>query len=140
MAEVFEEVGDLGGSDAAEGERGELVFRKELGVCGFVTALGVAANDFAEEEGLVGMEGVGRMTVEITVEKRDEFGDADFVAGLFAGFAGGSEGGRLADIGPAAGKGPAAIFEFADEKDAVVLEGGDADINLGSSVTGLLGE
>jgi hypothetical protein len=140
VAEVFEEMGDLGGRDAGEGKRGDIVFGEELGVGGFVAVFRSAAGEIGEEEKLVGVKGVRRMAVEVTVEDSSEFGDADFVAGFLADFAGGGDGRRLANIGPTTGKSPAAIFEFADEEDASIPECGDADVYFGSGVTGLLGE
>ena len=140
MAEVFEEVGDLGGRDAIKGERGNMVFGEKLSAGGFVAVLGSATGEFGKEEKLVGMEGVRRMAVEIAVEDGSEFGDADFVAGFLTSFPCGRDGRRLADIGPPAGKSPAAVFEFADEKDATVPEGGDARVNFRRGVAGLLGK
>ena len=140
MAEVFEEVSDLGGGDAEEGERREIIFGEKLGASGFVAVLRSATGEFGKEEELVGMEGVRRMAVEIAVEHGGEFGDADFVARFLTSFACGGDGRRLADIGPSAGKSPAAVFEFADEEDAAVLEYGDARVNFGSGVAGLLGK
>jgi len=99
-----------------------------------------AACEFSEEEKLIGVEDIGRMTMEVAVEDGGEFGDADFVAGFFAGFADGSHGGRLADVGPTTGESPAAVLEFAYEQDAAVLEYGDAHIRFGCGVTGLLGK
>jgi threonine dehydratase len=115
VAEVFEEVGDLRRRDAIEGQRRDIVLRKELGVGGFVAALRGAADDFAEEEKFVGMESVGRMAMKVAVEDGGEFGDANFVAGFFKDFASGGNGRRLPDVSPTAGEGPAAVFEFADE-------------------------
>jgi hypothetical protein len=140
VAEVFEEVSDLGRSDAEEGERREVVFVEELSFGGFMAVFGSATCDFGKEEKLVGMEGVGRMAVKIAVEDRGEFGDADFVAGFLVRFAGGGDGGRFTYVSPAARKSPPAIFQFADKQDATVLEGGNAGIHFWSGIAGLLGE
>ena len=78
--------------------------------------------------------------MEVAVEDGGEFGDANFVAGLFAGFASSGDGGWFANIGPATGEGPAAILEFADEENTAILEGGDTHINFGGSIARLLGE
>jgi len=139
-AEVFEEVGDLGGGDANEREWGEMVFGKELCISGFVGVFRGSTNDLGKEEKLVGVEGVGRMAVKIAIKDGGELGDANLIAGFFAGFASGGDRWRLADIGPTAGEGPAAVFEFSDKKDAAVLEGGHSSINFWSGVTGLLGK
>jgi hypothetical protein len=80
------------------------------------------------------------MAVEVAVENSGEFGDADVVAGFFAGFSGSSGAGRLAHVGPATGKGPKAILELADQENSVVAEGGDADIDFRGGVAGLLRE
>ncbi len=140
MAEVLEDVGDLLGSDATERERREMIFGEELGIRGFVAVLGSTADEFGEEKDFVGMKGVGRMAVQIAVEEGDKLGDADVVAGFFAGFAGGGDGGRLTDIGPTAGEGPATVLEFPDKEDAAIPESGNANIDFGRGVTGLLGE
>ena len=140
MAEVFEEVRDLRRGDSIEGKRRDVVFGEELGVGGFIAALRGAADHFAEEEKFVGMEGVGRMAVQVAVKDGGEFGDANFVTGFFTDFAGGGDRRRVADIGPAAREGPAAVFDFTDEKEAIVLEGGDASVDFGSGVAELFGE
>jgi len=140
VAEVMEEVSNLGGSNAEGGEWRQAVFGEELGVGGFMAVLRRAAREFGEEEKLIGVGDIGRMTVEVAVENSGEFGDADFVAGFFTGFADGSDGGRLADVGPPAGEGPAAVLEFAYEQDAAVLECRDTHIRFGCGVTGLLGK
>jgi hypothetical protein len=140
VAEVVEEVGDLGGGDSAHGELGKIVFGKKLSAGGFVAVGGGASDEVSEEEEFVGVESVGGMVVQIAIENRGEFCDANFVAGFFAKFADGGERGRFADIGPAAGKCPAAIVEFTNQQDAAVFECGDAHIDFGSGVTGLLGE
>ena len=140
VAEVVEHEGDLGWSDADEGKRGKICFGEEGGVGGFVAVLRAASGDFGEEEKFVGVEGERWMTVKIAVVDSSKFGDADVVARFFANFAGGGDGRRLTDIGPATGESPAAIFEFADEEDFSVLESSDARIDFGSGVAGLLGE
>ena len=140
MAEVIEEVSDLGGRDAEKGERREIIFGEKLGASGFVAVLRSATGEFGKEEELVGVEGVRRMAVEIAVENGSEFGDADFVAGFLTSLASSSYRRWLTDIGPSAGKSPAAVFQFTDEEDAAVLEYGDARVNFGSGVAGLLGK
>lgn len=140
VAEVLEHVGDLARGDAGERERGEMVFGEELRAGSFVAVLGSAALEFGEEENFVGVEGVRGMALQVAVEKRGKFGDAHFVAGFFADFASGGDGGRLADVGPAAGEGPAAVLEFANKEDAVLVEGRDAHVDFGSGVAGLMGE
>jgi hypothetical protein len=140
VAEVFEEVSDLGRCDTQEGERREMVFVEELGFGGFMAVFGSATGDFGKEEKLVGMEGVGRMTMKIAVEDRSELGDANFVAGFLVRFAGGGDGGRFTDVSPATGKSPPAVFQFTDKQDAPVFEGGNASIHFWSGVAGLLGE
>jgi len=137
---VVEEMGDLGGSDATERECGEMVLGEKLGVRGFVTILGRATCELGEKKKFVGMKDVGRMAVEVAVKDGCEFADANLIAGFFAGFTDGSEGRRFTHIGPASGEGPATVLEFADEEDATILEGSDADIDFGSGVTGLLGK
>ena len=117
-----------------------MIFGEELGVGGFMAVLGSATGEFGEEEDFVGVKGIGRMTVEVAVENGGEFGNADIEAGFFASFAGSGNGGRFPDIGPTAWKGPATVLELADEKDASITEGSDADIDFGSGVAGLLGE
>lgn len=117
-----------------------MLFREKLGAGGFWAVLRSAAMEFSEEEDFVGMEGVGRMALAVAIEKGNEFGEANFVAGFFADFASGGDGGRLANIGPAAGKSPAVVLEFANQEDAVVAKGSDANIDFGSGVAGLLGE
>ena len=140
MAKMLEQVSDLFRGDANERQRWQVVLVEKFGAAGFVTALRRAASDFGEKEKLVGVKGVGRMTVKIAVKNGGEFGDADLVAGFFAHFAGGGDGGRFADIGPTAGECPATIFEFMDEENLVVFEGGDTCVDFGSSVARLLGE
>jgi hypothetical protein len=103
-----------------------MIFGEELRIGGLVTVLGSAAFQFREEEDFVGVKGVMGMALQVAVEKSGELGDAHIEAGLFADFAHGSDRRRFANIGPAAGEGPAAVFEFANEKDAVVAESGDA--------------
>jgi len=80
------------------------------------------------------------VVVQVAVEDGGEFGDVHFIAGFLAGFTRGGSGRRFTYIGPASWERPAAILEFTDEKDAAVFERGDANINFGSGVTGLLGE
>jgi hypothetical protein len=101
---------------------------------------GATTGHFGEEEQFVGVEGEGRMAVEIAVVDSSEFDDADLIAGFFANFAGGGDGREITDIGPATRKGPATILEFADEEDFTVVESGDTGIDFASGVTGLLGE
>ena len=115
MAEMFEEMGDLGGSDAAQGEWRETVFGEKLSVGGFIAVLRSATGEFGEEEKFVGVERMGRMIVEVAVENGGEFSDANFIARFLAGFAGRGDRGRLANIRPTAGEGPAAILQFTDE-------------------------
>jgi hypothetical protein len=140
MAEMLEHVGDLRWSDARQGKRRETILSEELGVGGFVTILRRAATNFREEEKFVGMEDVGRMAVKVAVKDGSEFGDADFVAGFFASLACSSSAGSFADVSPTAGKCPEPVLKFANEQDAVIAKGGDANIDLGSGVTGLLRE
>ena len=111
-----------------------------MGIGGFVAGLRRASDDVRKEEEFVGVKDVGRMTVEVAVEESGKFGDADFVAGFFAGFADGRDGRRLADISPAPGEGPETVFEFAHKQDAAVLERSDANIDFRSGITGLLAE
>lgn len=140
MTEMMEEVGDLSGSDAAQRKRWKIVLSKELGASCLVAIFWSATDDFGKKEELVGVEGVRRMAVEVTVEKGGEFADADFVAGFFASFPNGGNGGRLADICPATRECPTAVREFADQKNAFALESSDTNIDLGSGVTELPGE
>lgn len=137
---MLEHVRDLARGDAGEGKRRQVVFGEELGIGGFVAVLRGTAAEFAEEEKLVGMKGVRRMALKVAIENGGKFGDADFVTGFFAGFASGRDGGRLADVGPAAGKRPVAVLKFAHEEDAAIVERGDADVDFGGGVAGLLGE
>jgi hypothetical protein len=140
VAEVFEEMRDLRRSDAIEGERRDVVFREELDVRGFVAALRRAADHFREKEKFVGVEGIRRMAVKVAVENGSQLRDANLVAGFFARFTRSGDGRRLADVSPASGKGPAAVFELTDEKKAVVLEGGDAGINFWRGIADLFQE
>ena len=139
-AEMLEHERDLTGHNADEGERRKLILREEAGIGGFVAVLRGATADFGEKKHFVRVEGVGRMSVKFAVKDGREFGDVNFVAGFFAGLACSGDGGRFADIGPSSRKGPAAVFEFANEKEAALTECGDADVDLGRGVTGLLGE
>ena len=43
---MIEHVGNLGGSDAVEGKKWEIVFGEELSVGGFVAVQGSAAGEF----------------------------------------------------------------------------------------------
>ena len=140
VAEVVEEVSNLRGRDATEGKWGKMVFGEKLGVGSLVAVLRRATYEFGEKKKFVGMKEVGRMAVEVAVKDGCEFADANLIAGLFAGFTDGSEGRGFTHIGPASGEGPATVLEFADEEDATILEGSDADIDFGSGVTGLPGE
>lgn len=140
VAVMLEHMGDLAWSDAGEGKRGKLIFGEELGIGGFVAVLRRAAAEFGEEEELIGMEGVRGMALEVAIEKGGELRDADLVARFLLSFAGRGDGGRLADVGPAAGESPGAVLKFADEKDATVTKDGDADIDFGSGVASLAGE
>jgi hypothetical protein len=140
MTEVFEEESDLGRGDARKGERGKMAFSEELGVGGFVAGLRRATNDVRKEEEFVGVEEVGRMTVKVAVEESGKSGDVDLIAGFFASFADGRGGRRLADISPAAGEGPATVFEFANQQDAAIVKSGDTNIDFRSGITGLLAE
>lgn len=140
IAEMLEHVGDLARGDARERERREMIFGEELGASGFGAVLRGAATKISEEEDFVGVEGVRGMALLVAIEKGGKLGDADFIAGFFADFASSGDGGRLAHVGPAAGKSPAAVLKFADQEDAVVAKGSDADIDFGSSVAGLLSE
>jgi hypothetical protein len=135
---MFEHVSDLRGHNSSERERREMIFGEELGVGGFLAVRGGTSAKLGEEKEFVNMKYVGRMTVEVAVEDGSEFGDADFVARFFASFAGSGGGRRLADIGPTAGKRPATVLAFTNKKDAAILEGGNADIDFGRGVTGLL--
>ena len=137
---MLELMSDLARSDARKGKRGKLIFGEELGIGGFVAVLRRAAAEFAEEEELIGMEGVRGMALQVAIEEGGELGDADLVAGFLLGFAGCGDGRRLADVGPTAGESPGAILDFADEENAAVAENGGADIDFGSGVASLLGE
>ena len=137
---MFKHVGDLGGGDAHERERRELILNEELCVGGFMTVSWSAPDKFGKEKKFVGVKGVEGMAVEVTVEDGSEFGDADIVARFFACFAGGSNRRRLADVGPTAGEGPATVLKFANKKNAALLESGHTNIDLGRGVTRLLGK
>ena len=140
MAVVLEHMGNFGRGDAREGKRWEGVFGEELSAGSFVAVLGRTTAELGEEEEFVGMEGVGRMAVEIAVVESGELGDVHFVAGLLAGFPGRGDRWGFADIGPATGESPTAIFELTNEEDAVFVEGGDAHVHFGCGIAGLLGK
>ncbi len=137
---MFEQVGNLRGSDAAKRERWKIIFGEKLRVGRFVTILRSAAGKFAKKESFVGVKGVRGMLVEITVVESGKLGDANFVAGLFPNFPRRRERRRLAHIRPAARQRPAAVLEFSHEKDLVVAEGSNADVDFRSGISGLLGE
>jgi hypothetical protein len=140
MTEMLKHMGDLQWRNTTERERREMILGEKLGAGGFVAVQRNAAAELGEEEEFIDMKYVGRVAVEVAVKDGSEFSDADVVARFLTSFAGGGSGRRLADIGPTAGKRPATILEFTDEKDAAILEGGNADIDFGGGVTGLLGE
>lgn len=117
-----------------------MIFGEELSICGFVAVAGRAASQGGNKKHFVGVERIRGVVVEVAIKDGSKFGDANFVAGFFAGFASGGDGGRFADVGPTAREGPAAILEFANEQDASIVESGDAHVDFGSSVAGLLGE
>ena len=87
VAKVFEEVRDLGWSDARKGERRQLIFGEELGIGSFVAVLWSAAGKFPDKEKFVRVEGVRGMAVKVAIENGGEFGDANFVARFFEDFA-----------------------------------------------------
>src|SRR5260370_27125351 len=70
VAEVVEHVLDLGGSYAGEGEGRDGVFGEKVHGGGFEAWLSCAAGEGAEEEEFVGVEGIGRVIVEIVVVDR----------------------------------------------------------------------
>ena len=67
VAVVVEHVLDLGRGDSWEGERWDAVFGEEVYGGGFEAQAGGAACEGAEEEEFVGVEGIGRVVVEIVV-------------------------------------------------------------------------
>ena len=134
MAVVVEHVLDLGGSDSRKRERRDIVFEEEVYGGGFEAWLRRAACEAAEEEEFVGVEGIGRVVVEIVVVDGGQYFCFGFVAGFFADFAEGSDAGRVADVGPATGEGPGAIVALLDEEDATVVEDGGADVDLWGGV------
>jgi hypothetical protein len=137
---MLEHMSNLPGGDARKRKRGKLLFGEKLGASGFVAVMRGAAAEFAEEKKFVSVEGVRRMAMEVAVIKGGELGDTHVVARLFTGFTRGSGAGRFTDVNPAAGEGPAAVLEFAHEKNAAVLKDSDANVDLGRCVASLLGE
>jgi hypothetical protein len=71
------------------------------------------------------------MVVEVVVVDGGQFYRFGLVAGFFTDFAKGGDAGRIADVGPAAGESPGAIVTLFDEQDAIVVEDGGADVDLG---------
>ncbi len=140
MTEMMKEVGNLRRRDAGQGKRRDTALGKEFGVGGLIAVLRSTTGEFGEEKEFVGMKRVRRVVVKVAIEQGREFSNADFVARFLAGFPGRRNGGRLTDIGPSAGQSPKAVREFADKKDAFVPESGDANIDFGSGIAGLLGE
>ena len=67
VAEVVEHVLDWGGSNAGEGESRDGFFGEKIYGGGFEARLRCAASEGAEEEELVGVEGIRRVIVEVVV-------------------------------------------------------------------------
>lgn len=78
--------------------------------------------------------------MKFAVKEGGQFRDADFETGFFTNLASGGDGGRLANVRPAAGKRPAAVLNFADEKNLAIAERSDTHVDLGSGVARLLGK
>jgi len=140
VAKVLIKMGDLRWGHANEREGRQLVFGEELRVGSFVAIFGSTSDDFGHEEHFVGVKGVGRMAMKVAVENGGKLGETYLVARFFAGLADGGKGRTLAHIGPTTGKRPAAIFQFADEKDAPIAKSANAHIDFRRGVAGLLGE
>jgi len=96
--------------------------------------LGSPTREGAKEEEFVGVEGIRRVVVEVVVVDGGQFYGLGLVAGFFADFAKGGDAGRIADVGPATGKGPGVVTALFDQEDAVFVEDGGADVDLWGGV------
>jgi hypothetical protein len=139
---VIEEAVDLGWSHPGEGQFGELMAGEECGSGGFVAGgEEVAVDPFAEEEELVDVIRERRdMALAFAVEDGEDLNGAGDEAGFLLDFTGYGVRGRVIDVGPAAGDGPAAaVCIFPDEEDLVIMEHDAADIDLRGGVAEIVG-
>ena len=92
------------------------------------------------KEDLVDMEDVGGVPLTVAVVKGEHLICFDFEAGFFPDFAFDRFAGRVIDISPAAGQGPAAVGQLLDQEDLVLAKDNAAYIDLGGGVAGLSGK
>src|ERR1700733_13130561 len=114
MLGMMEHSVDLRCGGAPQRQRRQGIAGKERHLAGLVARTGGASGDLANEEHLVnGVDVARRVTAALIVAHGRELARPGKKSRLFGDFPHHAFGGRLVDVGPAAGKSPMAIADFA---------------------------